>query len=308
MKYDLIIIGAGPAGLCAAIYASRARLNTLLLEKSFAKGGQIQNTSEVDNYPGLPGVTGMELAEAMKAHAEKLKVPSARETLKEILPGEGGKDWKVVTNKNTYETRTVLAATGARHRLLGIPGEEALSGAGVSYCATCDGAFYQDLTVAVIGGGNVAVEDAILLARLCKRVYVVHRRNELRAEKILQERLLALDNVEMCWDSEAVEILGEDEVTGLRIRNRMTGKERELAAEGVFIAVGVVPNIEGLEGLAKQDEGGYLIAGEDCATSAPGIFAAGDVRAKEVRQIVTAVGDAANAVHGVQKYLLGLEA
>ncbi|MGI6069512.1 MAG: thioredoxin-disulfide reductase [Blautia sp.] len=302
--YDLIIIGTGPAGLCAAIYAQRARLHTLLLEKSFANGGQIINTSEVDNYPGLPGVTGLELAEAMKAHAEKTGIRPVRENVKEIR--SEGSIKKVITNKSVYETKTVLIAAGARHSLLGVPGEEELAGAGVSYCATCDGAFYKDQTVAVVGGGNVAVEDAILLARICKKVYVIHRRDELRAERILQENLLAMENVEMCWNSVVVSIDGEEEVTGVTIENKTDGSVTSLEVNGVFIAVGIQPNTESFTGLVEQDDKGYLVAGEDGKTSVEGIFAAGDVRTKEMRQIITAASDGANAVHSIQKYLLTL--
>lgn len=300
--YDLIIIGTGPAGFCAAIYAQRARLNTLLLEKSFASGGQIINTSEVDNYPGLPGITGMDLAEAMKKHALETGISPVREAVKEVK-AEGAVR-KVITNKSVYEAKAVLIATGARHSHLGVPGEEELSGMGVSYCATCDGAFYKDQTVAVVGGGNVAVEDAILLARICKKVYVIHRREELRAEKILQEKLFAMENVEMCWNSVVTSIDGEEEVTGVTIRSTKDGGEQSLKVNGVFIAVGILPNSESFAGLAEQDEKGYLKAKEDGKTSVEGIYAAGDVRTKEMRQIITAAADGANAVHSIQKYLL----
>lgn len=302
--YDVVIIGTGPAGLSAAIYARRARLHTLLLEKSFISGGQVINTSEVDNYPGMPGVTGMDLAEAMKAHAEKAGITPVREHVKEIQVDEESGSKKVITNKGVHETKAVILATGARHSQLEIPGEDELFGMGVSYCATCDGAFYKDQTVAVVGGGNAAVEDAILLARICKKVYVIHRRDALRAEKVLQEKLFSMKNVEMCWESVAESIEGEEEVTGITIRHAKSKETKTLKVEGVFIAVGIVPNTEPFTGLVKQDERGYLEAGEDCRTSVAGIYAAGDVRTKEMRQIITAAADGANAVHSLQKYLL----
>ena len=197
--YDLAILGAGPAGICAAIYATRAKLNTIWLDKKFVQGGQIVDTYEVDNYPGLPGITGLDLGEAMAGHAEKLGMKPQRETVRSIEAEQGIK--VIRTKKNEYRARAVIIACGATHRHLGIPGEEELSGMGVSYCATCDAAFFQDRTVVVVGGGNVAVEDAILLSRTCKKVYLVHRRDELRAEKILQESFFACKNVEIIWDS-----------------------------------------------------------------------------------------------------------
>ena len=212
---------------------------------------------------------------------------------------------KVVCTGNTYETKTVIIATGASHRKLGVPGEEELAGMGVSYCATCDGAFFRGKTTAVIGGGDVAIEDAIFLARLCKKVYVVHRRDELRGAKSLQKKLFSLDNVEMVWDSVAQRIEGENKVERLVVSNVKTGETRELELQGVFVAVGISPNSEVFQGTVEM-ENGYIKAGEDCATSCPGIFAAGDVRTKNLRQIVTAVADGANAVTGVERYLTEL--
>lgn len=300
--YDLAILGAGPAGISAAVYAARARLKTLWLEKKFAQGGQIVNTYEVDNYPGLPGMNGMELGEAMAAHAEKLGAVPMRET---VVSVEDEGSLKVIrTKKNEYRARTVIFAFGAEHRLLGIPGEQELSGMGVSYCATCDGAFFKDGTVAVVGGGNTAVEDAVFLSRICRKVYVVHRRDQLRADKILQERLFACDNVEILWDTVPVSIEGTEETEALKVRGTKTGTETLLPVDGVFIAVGVVPNTQKLKGLVKLDENGYVAAGEDGITSVPGFFAAGDIRAKNLRQVVTAVSDGANAVASVQRYLM----
>lgn len=300
--YDLAILGAGPAGICAAIYATRAKLNTIWLDKKFVQGGQIVDTYEVDNYPGLPGITGLDLGEAMAGHAEKLGMKPQRETVRSI---ETEQEIKVIrTKKNEYRARAVIIACGATHRHLGIPGEEELSGMGVSYCATCDAAFFQDRTVVVVGGGNVAVEDAILLSRTCKKVYLVHRRDELRAEKILQESFFACKNVEIIWDSIPLSIEGTDKVEALKIQNKKTQEESFIETDGVFIAVGIVPGTEKFKDLVKLDEAGYIVAGEDGITSEPGIFAAGDIRTKNLRQVVTAVADGANAVASVQRYLL----
>lgn len=300
--YDLAILGAGPAGICAAIYATRAKLNTIWLDKKFVQGGQIVDTYEVDNYPGLPGITGLDLGEAMAGHAAKLGMKPQRETVHSIEAEQGIK--VIRTKKNEYRARAVIIACGATHRHLGIPGEEELSGMGVSYCATCDAAFFQDRTVVVVGGGNVAVEDAILLSRTCKKVYLVHRRDELRAEKILQESFFACKNVEIIWDSIPLSIEGTDKVEALKIQNKKTQEESFIETDGVFIAVGIVPGTEKFKDLVKLDEAGYIVAGEDGITSEPGIFAAGDIRTKNLRQVVTAVADGANAVASVQRYLL----
>ena len=299
--YDLAILGAGPAGICAAIYATRAKLNTIWLDKKFVQGGQIVDTYEVDNYPGLPGITGLDLGEAMAGHAEKLGMKPQREPVRSIEAEQGIK--VIRTKKNEYRARAVIIACGATHRHLGIPGEEELSGMGVSYCATCDAAFFQDRTVVVVGGGNVAVEDAILLSRTCKKVYLVHRRDELRAEKILQECLFACKNVELIWDSIPLSIEGTDKVEALKIQNKKTQEESFIETDGVFIAVGIVPGTEKFKDLVKLDEAGYIVAGEDGITSEPGIFAAGDIRTKNLRQVVTAVADGANAVASAQRYL-----
>lgn len=300
--YDLAILGAGPAGICAAIYATRAKLNTIWLDKKFVQGGQIVDTYEVDNYPGLPGITGLDLGEAMAGHAKKLGMKPQREPVRSIEAEQGIK--VIRTKKNEYRARAVIIACGATHRHLGIPGEEELSGMGVSYCATCDAAFFQDRTVVVVGGGNVAVEDAILLSRTCKKVYLVHRRDELRAEKILQECLYACKNVELIWDSIPLSIEGTDKVEALKIQNKKTQEESFIETDGVFIAVGIVPGTEKFKDLVKLDEAGYIVAGEDGITSEPGIFAAGDIRTKNLRQVVTAVADGANAVASAQRYLL----
>ena len=300
--YDIAILGAGPAGISAAIYAARAKMNTLWLDKQFAQGGQILNTYEVDNYPGLPGISGMDLGEAMGEHAAKLGIEPVRENV--LAVEDAGEEKIIRTKKNEYRARTVILACGASHRRLGIPGEEGLSGVGVSYCATCDGAFFKDKTAVVVGGGNMAVEDAIFLSRICKKVYLVHRRDELRADEILQESLTADGNVEVIWNSVAVEIQGEECVTGLRIRNVQNNTESVINTDGVFIAVGIIPNTEKFSGLVKLDESGYIIAGEEGNTQTPGIFAAGDIRTKMLRQVVTAVSDGANAVTSAHNYLI----
>ena len=300
--YDLAILGAGPAGICAAIYATRAKLNTIWLDKKFVQGGQIVDTYEVDNYPGLPGITGLDLGEAMAGHAEKLGMKPQREPVRSIEVEQGIK--VIRTKKHEYRAKAVIIACGATHRHLGIPGEEELSGMGVSYCATCDAAFFQEKTVAVVGGGNVAVEDAILLSRTCKKVYLVHRREELRAEKVLQERLFACKNVEIIWDSIPLSIEGTDKVEALKIQNKKTQEESSIETDGVFIAVGIVPGTELFKDLVSLDEAGYIVAGEDGITSVPGVFAAGDIRTKNLRQVVTAVADGANAVASAQRYLM----
>ena len=301
--YDTVIIGSGPAGLAAAIYAERAELNAIVIEKNVVSGGQVLTTYEVDNYPGVQGIGGYDLGMKFREHADSLGAEFVEDEVVRVETDGAVK--KVVCTGNTYETKTVIIATGASHRKLGVPGEEELAGMGVSYCATCDGAFFRGKTTAVIGGGDVAIEDAIFLARLCKKVYVVHRRDELRGAKSLQKKLFSLDNVEMVWDSVAQRIEGESRVERLVVSNVKTGETRELELQGVFVAVGISPNSEVFQGTVEM-ENGYIKAGEDCATSCPGIFAAGDVRTKNLRQIVTAVADGANAVTGVERYLTEL--
>ena len=300
--YDTAILGAGPAGISAAIYAARAKLNTLWLDKQFEQGGQVLNTYEVDNYPGMPGISGMDLGEAMAGHAAKLGIEPLRENVLSVK--DAGTDKIIRTKTHEYRARTVILACGASHRKLNIPGEEELSGMGVSYCATCDGAFFKNKTAIVVGGGNMAVEDAIFLSRICKKVYLVHRREELRAERILQESLFACENVEIRWNSVVVEIQGTECVTGLKIRDVQDATESVIATDGVFIAVGILPNTDKFRNLVKLDEAGYIVAGEEGITETPGIFAAGDIRTKMLRQVVTAVADGANAVASVQNYLI----
>ena len=301
--YDLIIIGSGPAGLAAAVYAQRAKLDTLVVEKAMVSGGQVLTTYEVDNYPGLPGIGGYDLGLKFREHADRLGARFVEDEVLKIEDGGRGAVKSVVCQVNTYEARALILATGAVHRKLGVPGEEELAGAGVSYCATCDGAFFRNKVTAVIGGGDVAVEDAIFLARMCSKVYLIHRRNGLRAAKSLQENLLSLDNVEVIWDTVADSINGDGMVKSLSLTNVKDGQKRELEVQGVFIAVGISPESRAFEGLVDMDHG-YIRAGEDAATSAPGIFAAGDVRTKPLRQIITAAADGANAITSVERYLV----
>ena len=316
-QYDLVIIGSGPAGLAAAIYAQRARLNTLVIEKEMVSGGQVLTTYEVDNYPGLPGIGGYELGTKFREHAEQLDAAFAEDEVERIEAADDEEEElhaaqvepfaqpplkKVVGRDGTYLARCVIIATGATHRKLGVPGEEEFAGMGVSYCATCDGAFFRKKVTAVIGGGDVAIEDAIFLARMCSHVFLIHRRNELRGARSLQEKLLSLDNVTVVWDSVVEEIKGNVKVNALAVKNVKTGEASELAVDGVFIAVGIQPNSQPYEGLVEMDHG-YIRADETGTTSTPGIYAVGDVRTKQLRQIVTAVSDGANAVTSVERYL-----
>lgn len=299
---DLIIIGSGPAGLTAGIYAERAKMDTIVIERNYMSGGQIIDTYEVDNYPGLPGINGFDLAQKMREHADKLGVNFVNAEVKRVE--DLGDVKRIYTDKEVYEAKAVLFTSGAGHSKLGIPGEDTYGGKGVSYCATCDGAFYRGKDVAVIGGGNVAVEDAIFLARGSRKVYVVHRRDELRAIKSLQEQLFAMDNIEMVWDSVATEIVGNDgKTSGVRVHNKKTGTDKVLPVDGVFVAVGIVPNTELFKGICAMDDRGYIIAGEDGKTNTPGFFVAGDARTKQVRQVATAVGDGASVVSSIDRYL-----
>lgn len=299
--YDVVIIGSGPSGISAAIYAERAKLKTITIEKQYMSGGQILNTYEVDNYPGLPGINGFDMGVKFKEHAQKLGAKFVTDEVLDLEIMESIK--KVHCKKNTFLTRTIIIATGAQHRLLDVKGEQDLYGKGVSYCATCDGAFYKEKEVAVVGGGDVALEDAIFLSRLCKKVYLIHRRDEFRGAKILQEKVFSISNIEIIWDSIVTEIKGEKEVTAINLKNLKSQEDREINLDGVFVAIGIIPNSHIFESHLNLDDGNYIIAGEDCKTSVSGVFVAGDVRTKALRQIVTAVSDGANAITSVEKYL-----
>ena len=299
---DVVILGAGPAGLGAAIYAARAGLDLMVIDRSPVSGGQVLTTYEVDNYLGLPGLSGGELSEKFRAHADKLEVPFVTAGVTSI---ENLEDKKLVhTDHGDFEAKAVVFAMGASHAMLGVEGEMKLAGMGVSYCATCDGAFFRKRTVAVVGGGDVAVEDAIFLAGICKKVYLIHRRDTLRAAKSLQKKLLSLPNVEVVWDSEVKKIDGEEMVENISVYNNKTAETSQLEVNGIFIAVGIIPNTELLKGMVDMDENGYVLADETGKTSAPGIFVAGDVRRKPMRQIITAVADGANVINAIQNYFI----
>lgn len=301
MLYDIIIIGSGPAGLSAAIYAERAKQNTLVLEQAPMSGGQILNTYEVDNYPGIPGVGGFDLGSKFRAHADELGCQFVTAQVRELRVEADKKI--VITDGETYEAKTLILATGAKHKKLEVAGEEELTGMGVSYCATCDGAFFKGKTTAVVGGGDVALEDALFLSRLCEKVYLIHRRDEFRGAKILQERISQTENIEILWDTVVEEIQGEDMVEKILLYNKKKDETKELAVQGVFVAVGIEPNTEICKGIVDLDEAGYVIAAEDGKTNVPGIFAAGDLRTKQLRQVITAASDGANAVTSAERYL-----
>lgn len=300
---DVVIIGSGPAGLTAAIYASRAELKGIVIEKSSMSGGQIINTYEVDNYPGIPGISGFELANRFREHCDRLGMEFYEGEVKGLSVDENGIKTITLEDGTDFKTKTVIIAGGVKNRKLEVPGEEELAGMGVSYCATCDGAFFKGRRVAVVGGGDVAVEDAIFLARLAEKVYVIHRRDEFRAAKSLIRRLMEMENVEIIWDSVVEQIEGDDMVTGLRIANKKTGEKTELSLDGVFVAVGNMPLSQNYADVVELDESGYIKATEDCQTSVPGIYAAGDIRTKPLKQIITAAADGANAITAVEKYL-----
>lgn len=300
--YDLVIIGSGPAGLSAAVYAKRACLSVLVIEKEAFAGGQMVYTEEVDNYLGLNAKSGFELAESFKQHALDLDVSFAEGAVEKIVPKDG--KWSLhMESGEDIETKTVLLATGATHRKLGVPGEETFAGVGVSYCATCDGAFFQGKSVAVVGGGDVALEDALYLANICEHVYLIHRRNELRGTKALQNQVFANEKITFLGESEVTEITGDKKVSGISVHNKVTDETKELSVAGVFIAVGMEPQSDLYAPLLSLEHG-YVPAGEDCATEKDGLYVAGDVRTKRLRQIVTAVADGANAVHSIQEYLM----
>jgi len=300
--YDLIIVGAGPAGLAAAIYAARAELKFIVLEKEIMSGGQIINTYEVDNYPGLFHMGGFDLAMKFREHADALGASFVTGEVEKIEAVPQGK--KIICKDGTeYETKTVILSGGAKHRKLEVPGEDKLAGSGVSYCATCDGAFFRGKEVAVVGGGDVAVEDALFLARICKKVYVIHRRDTFRAAKTLVTRLTETENVEIIYDSVVNEIQGNFKVEALEVENKKTQEKRTITLDGVFIAVGMLPETKAYAGLVDMDAAGYIVADETGVTSDPAVFAAGDIRTKALRQVVTAASDGANAVQSVERFL-----
>ena len=299
--YDMIVIGGGPAGYTAALYAARSGLSTLVLEKLSA-GGQMALTEQIDNYPGFEGgIDGFTLGEKMQQSAERFgAVTELAEVYKARL---SGKIKILETSEGVFCSRTVVIATGASPRRLGLSDEDTLTGKGVHYCAACDGAFYRGKTVAVVGGGNSAAADALTLSRIAQKVYLIHRRDSLRATKVYHEPLMNAPNVEFCWNSTVSALLHTDRLTGLRLKDVQTGAERDLACDGVFVSVGRAPATELFQNALEVDGAGYIVADESTRTSIPGVFAAGDVRTKALRQVVTAVSDGAAAVHSAEEYL-----
>lgn len=302
MIYDVIILGGGPAGYTAALYAARAGLSTLVLEKLFA-GGQMTQTTQIDNYPGLPkGIDGVTLGMEMQAGAERFGVKTVyTEATAVSLEAEVK---TVHTPQGIFESKTLIIATGADHAHLGLAGEEALIGRGVAYCAACDGMMYRGKTVAVVGGGNSAAADAALLARVAKKVYLIHRRDTLRASKVYHQPLEDTANLEFVWNSKVTALLHGDTLTGVEVTDVTNGQKRTVPLDGLFISIGRQPATSALQGQLALDEKGYIIADETTCTSVPGVFAAGDVRTKAVRQIVTATADGAVAAHMAEQYLL----
>ena len=300
MLYDMIVIGGGPPGYTAALYAARSGLSVLVLEKLSA-GGQMTNTEQIDNYPGFPeGIDGFELGERMQKGALRF---GAENQFSEVKSVELSGQVKIVrTRKKEFQARTVVLAAGAYPRKAGVEGEDRFAGRGVAYCAACDGMFYKDKTVAVYGGGNSAVEDALLLSRICKKVYLIHRRDTLRATKVYQDALFG-SSVELVWNSRVTAFLGDKHLSGVEIEDTKTGEKRELSLDGIFVSIGRIPDTGLFEGQVDMDEAGYLIADETTRTNLPGVFAAGDVRTKQLRQVITAAADGAAAAWNAEQYL-----
>lgn len=300
-EYDMVIAGGGPGGYTAALYAARAGLRTLVLEKLSA-GGQMALTRQVDNYPGfVEGVDGYELAGQMQRQAERFGAKTRYAQVEEVDLAANPK--VIRTSEGTFYGKTVVLAMGANPRELGLPEEKALVGRGVAYCAACDGMAFKGKTVVVVGGGNSAAADALLLSRIAKKVILVHRRDTLRATQVYHEPLMKAENVEFRWNSVVTQLLAGDRLTGVRLRDVKTGEETDIAADGVFVSVGRVPATELVAGQVELDRGGYIVAGESTETAIPGVYAAGDVRTKLVRQVVTAVADGAVAVHMAEEFL-----
>ncbi|MFR4253396.1 MAG: thioredoxin-disulfide reductase [Weissella confusa] len=300
-QYDTIILGAGPGGMTAATYASRSNMSVLMIDRGIY-GGQMNNTAEIENYPGFPSILGPELSEKMYASSTQFGAEYAFGTVLHVEAQADG-SWRVVTDMDEYSAKTVIVATGAAYKKLDVPGEEAFAGRGVSYCAVCDGAFFRGQHVIVVGGGDSAVEEATYLAGLADHVTIVHRRDKLRAQQILQDRAFANEKISFVWNSEVEEILGDDKkVTGVRVRNNQTDETSEIDAAGVFIYVGLLPVSDPVQDLGITDANGWIMTNDRMETSQPGIFAIGDVREKELRQITTAVGDAAVAGQNAFSY------
>lgn len=302
--YDVVIIGAGPAGMTAATYASRANLSVMMLDRGIY-GGQMNNTAEVENYPGFDSILGPDLSEKMYASSTRFGATYGFGVVESIeLEGDN----KIIhTDMDNYIAKAVIIATGSEHTHLGVDGEEDYQGRGVSYCAVCDGAFFRNDDVVVIGGGDSAVEEGLYLANMVKSVTVLHRRDQLRAQQIMQDRAFANDKMSFIWHTEVIDIIGDgDKVTGVRVINNQTQEVSEIATGGVFVYVGLKPNTQGFENLNITDKEGWIITDDAMRTSVAGIFAVGDVRAKELRQITTAVGDGSLAGQGVYDYISAL--
>jgi len=299
-EYEVVIIGGGPAGLTAGLYTSRAGLKTLLLEQGVF-GGQIVNARLVENYPGFPeGISGMELGELMHRQATRYGLESLTA---EVTRVNSGGAYEVSTTEGNIQAESIIIATGSEYRKLDVIGEERLSGRGVSYCATCDGFFFRDRQVAVVGGGDTAITDALELAQHCRKVYIIHRRDQLRATKALQGKAFSQPKIEPVWNTVVDEIVGDKMLNYLRLRNVKTGQSSNLEVDGLFVAVGLKPNSQVFSRLVTLDEGGFVVTDELMKTSAPGIFAAGDVRQNSFRQAITAAGDGAAAASSAFKYL-----
>jgi thioredoxin reductase (NADPH) len=299
--YDIVIIGAGPAGLAAGLYASRARRKTLLIERKVT-GGQIALTADVENYPGLDNINGFDLAERMHKQAEKYGMETAYGDVTSVEQGADALH-TVKASEAEYRAKAVILTGGADYNKLGVPGEERLTGYGVSYCATCDAAFFKDQVVAVIGGGDAAMDEGMFVTRYASKAYVIHRRDTLRASAILQERAFANPKLEFVWDTVVEEIVGDDHVTGAKLRNVKTGETSQLEVGAVFVFIGLTPNTEYLRGKLKMDSGGHIFVNEWMETGVPGLYAAGDIRANSARQVVSAAGDGATAAIRADKYI-----
>ena len=298
---DIIIIGGGPAGLVAALYAGRAQLDALMIEKQF-QGGQMVTTNEVENYQGFVDITGSDLANIMYEHAKKF---GGTMEYKEVLDIQiDGDIKKVITDTETYETKVVILSMGAKPRKLGLEREDVLGGRGISYCATCDGGFFRNKIVAVVGGGDTAVEDALHLSRIAEKVYLISRSNTLTANKVAQEKLFQTNNVEILWNTVVTKLHGDKTLNGIQVTNVDNNKIAELEMNGLFVAVGSRPSTELVKDLVDLDKQGYIIADESCKTSVDGIFAIGDIRTKAVRQVLTAAADGAVSIYEAEKYLI----
>lgn len=302
--YDVIILGAGPAGMTSAIYTSRSLLSTLVIEK-IGSGGQAAVTDLIENYPGFPdGINGFELSQKMDEQAKKFGARFESDVVTGLKKNDDG-TLNIRTESRSYDAKSVIIATGASSRKLGVPGEDKYIGRGISFCATCDAAFYRDKTVAVVGGGDSAVEEGIYLTRFAKKVYIIHRRDELRACKIAQNRALSNAKIEFVWNTVVSEVNGDEKIRSVKLKNVKTNEYSELGIDGLFLYVGLIPNTQMFEGL-KKDEQGYILTDENLLTNIPGVFSAGDCRKSPVKQVATAVGEGTIAATSVEKYVENL--